>query len=29
MLDAAGNAWKGARDATVDVMSYQYGGEVG
>lgn len=28
MLEAAGNAWKGVRDATVDVMQYQYGPEV-
>lgn len=28
MLDAAGQAWQGAREATVDVMQYQYGGEV-
>jgi hypothetical protein len=28
MLDAAGNAWSGMREATVDVMSYQYGNEV-
>jgi hypothetical protein len=28
MLDAAGNAWSGMREATVDVMQYQYGNEV-
>jgi len=28
MLDAAGNAWSGMREATVDVMAYQYGSEV-
>lgn len=28
MLDAAGQAWTGARAATVDVLQYQYGGEV-
>lgn len=25
MLDAAGNAWSGMREATVDVMQYQVG----
>jgi hypothetical protein len=29
VLDAAGNAWQGARSATVDVMNYQYGEQVG
>lgn len=28
MIDAAGNAWTGMREATVDVMQYQYGSEV-
>lgn len=28
VLSAAGNAWHGARVATVDVMNYQYGTEV-
>jgi hypothetical protein len=28
VLDAAGNAWQGARSATVDVMNYQYGEQV-
>lgn len=28
MLDAAGNAWSGMREATVDVVQYQYGNEV-
>jgi hypothetical protein len=28
MLGAAGNAWSGMREATVDVMQYQYGNEV-
>jgi hypothetical protein len=28
VLDAAGNTWQGARSATVDVMSYQYGEQV-
>lgn len=28
MLDAVGNAWSGMREATVDVMQYQYGNEV-
>ncbi|KAF8058434.1 sbpA [Scenedesmus sp. PABB004] len=28
VLGAAGSAWAGARAATVDVMEYQYGGEV-
>eukprot|EP00878_Enallax_costatus_P023477 GHUV01024973.1.p1 GENE.GHUV01024973.1~~GHUV01024973.1.p1 ORF type:complete len:414 (+),score=146.25 GHUV01024973.1:1024-2265(+) len=28
VLAAAGSAWQGARVATVDVMNYQYGGEV-
>lgn len=28
MLDAAGNAWKGAREATIEVTRYQYGEQV-
>ena len=28
MLGAVGSAWQGARDATVEVMNYQYGPQV-
>lgn len=29
MYDAAASAWKGARDATQEVFTYQYGQEAG